>query len=154
MQAGGVITRSTQGIDDDNSPGGYYHHGANDLNTGDGYSVGVYNDGQYDAEPDIYSFNVAGYSGKFTFDANKKAHFVPKQDLKLVTNLDGGVGITFDQFTIITPDGTSYYFGKDPVEPTRKALEYTYAGGEAFNKTTASSWYLVRVESHDKKHQY
>ena len=152
LQAGGIITRVTQGTDDDKLPGGYYHHGANDLNIGDGFSVGVYNDGQFDSESDIYSFNVTGYSGKFIFDSNKKAHFIPKQDLKLETNLDGGMAGNFDQFTLITPDGTRYSFGKDPLEPTRKALEYTYAGGEAFNKATASSWYLVRVESHDKKH--
>jgi len=146
LQAGGVITRTTQGIEDDYYPYGFYHHGAA------GGFLQEYAEGGRDAEPDIFSFNVAGYSGKFFFDADQKVHFVPKGELKLESNLDGGAADQFDQFTLIAPDGTRYYFGKDPDEEGEQdAMEYSVSPGEPFVKP-ASSWYLVRIESSDKLH--
>ena len=147
LQAGGLITRTTQSKDDDELLYGFYHHGASDLSLSS-QEVLDYLLGMKDGEPDIFSFHFPGYNGKLFFDANQDYHFVPKQDLKLEVDLNAG---TFDRFTIITPDGTKYYFGRDPVETNRKAIEFSYSTGEAFNKTTASSWYLVRIESHDQR---
>lgn len=152
LNAGGMITRTTQGIDDD-LPFGFYHYGANDINLGQNSStLEDYINGVKDPEPDIFSFNFGGYSGKFFFDSNNQFYFAPKQDLKLEVHLSNGTTGTFERFVIITPDGTRYHFGKDPVDTNRRALEYSTSTGENSNKATASSWCLVRIESADQNY--
>jgi|GEM_PF-545976 len=154
LQAGGVISRTTQGLDDDKAGFGFYHFSANGLQSNASPYVKLpFVQGQRDPEPDVFSFNVAGYSGKFFFDHNRDIHLVPKQDVKIKTNFDisgyGGVGV-FKQFIVITPDGTKYFFGQDPTDANRIAWEFSRSTGEGV-KATASSWYLVRIESHDGK---
>lgn len=146
LNAGGVITRTVQGIPDDVSPYGYYRNGLN-VNPSDQTTYRDISTGIKDGEPDMFSFNMNGYSGKFYFDKNKVAHLVPKQDIKITTPL---LGDYFEGFTLITPDGTRYIFGKIPGTSTT-AHEFSTSTGES--NPSITSWYLLRVESQDKKYQ-
>jgi hypothetical protein len=164
LNAGGIISRTIQGVRDEEVTKGYYLNGKNIATTlnatggGAAYNVAVLNadisKGKIDAEPDIFSFNVGGYSGKFFIDYKDLAdqtkpayQFVPKQDLKLEFD-DNFLG-----FTIITPDGTRYIFGKyQPATGSPlTAYEKTLYQDQATSEQYISSWYLLRVESHDKQ---
>lgn len=61
-----------------------------------------------DTQPDVFSFNFAGYSGKFMFDNNKIIQTLPYQDLKIQTTYSGNGSIA--AFTITTNDGFQYTF--------------------------------------------
>jgi hypothetical protein len=164
LNAVGIISRTIQGVRDEDFARGYYLNGKNIGNilnvpgpNGVPNIVQLNSDisrGQVDGEPDIFNFNVGGYSGKFFVDykdvtnQDKPAYqFIPKQDLKL--EFDDG----FQGFTIITPDGTRYIFGK--YQPTTGAAitahEKSLYQDQATSEQYISSWYLLRVESHDKQ---
>jgi len=81
LNAGGMITRTILGIADEKNDG-YYNDGINLTDTTLSTIQEIAN-GTLDSEPDLFNFNVNGYSGKFYFDQNKEAHFIPKQDLKI-----------------------------------------------------------------------
>jgi len=58
----------------------------------------------FDKEPDIYSFNFPGHSGKFLFDKDNIIYMIPQQDLVISFN---------DNVFIITDElGNKYYFGE------------------------------------------
>lgn len=93
---------------------------------------------EWDTQPDLYYFEFPGTSGCFVFDAQKKAHSIPYQHVK----------IDFDeinnQFKIYDKNGTCYYFGTTestwelfPINPgveTKECRKYT------------SVWYLDKIE--------
>jgi RHS repeat-associated protein len=148
LSAGGIITRTIQGLKDEHA-NGYFNNAtlletrvnqAGSNATLNGQLNEDISNGQIDGEPDIFSFNVGGYTGKFYIDKNHKAQFIPKQDLKL--DIEGAL----EGFTIITPEGTRFVFGKDG---TTTAQEITQIGSSSEN-IYISSWYLLKVETPDK----
>ena len=174
LSAGGVITRTVQGAPDERNVSNitsqdYGHLSNNGYNkylwiTGPAPFNGspqwsfsqqqdwlAILDGRKDAEPDLYFFNFAGYSGKFYFHDDGAPVLVPQQDLRIEYNYTPGVGNSISSFTVTTPDGTKYKFGRtdatndtDPVERTHPFDGNNYNQGQAL-----SSWYLNRVESAD-----
>jgi hypothetical protein len=158
LNAGGIITRTVQGIPDENLPFGYYTYGNQAPGPSSGPTFGNYiadcGSGTADSEPDLFTFNVGGFSGKFYIDhkdaisQGKPAYqFVPRQDLKLEFNTD------FTRFTIIATDGTRYTFGQAVINTvTVNAREYTQQFGQPASSKYCSSWYLLLVESPDLKH--
>ncbi|MGB3801845.1 MAG: hypothetical protein WA952_18650 [Lewinella sp.] len=149
LNAGGLITRTIQGLADEvGSSVGYYHTGST-LSLGSPGSAGYAQTlaslagGSRDGEPDLFSFNAAGLSGKFYIDKDKNIQLVPKQDLKI--ELQGGS--SFDGFIITTTDGTRYIFGKVPGASTL-VQEKSMTSGEGVSTTT--SWYLMKIETADK----
>jgi RHS repeat-associated protein len=160
LNAGGIITRTVQGIPDNANNGmGYYSQaqylenrinqaaGSNPLNAVLSNEIAR---GDLDGEPDIFSFNVGGYTGKFYIDKNHKAQFIPKQDL--ILDIDGDL----QGFTLITPNGVRYIFGRilnaDGVNYTT-AHEKTWNEGQATSSQYIASWYLLKVESSDRKYK-
>ena len=157
LNAGGVITRTVQGIPDETSIKGYYNYGSQiPATNAPNYSSFLTNDvlgNGYDTELDLFSFNVGGYTGKFYID-HKDApsqgkptyRFIPQQDLQLEFLPD------FSRYTIIAPDGTRYTFGRVVVNGTTvDARESSHQFGQTGSQAYYSSWYLVLVESADRK---
>jgi RHS repeat-associated protein len=156
LGAGGIISRTVQGLYDEHD-NGYYNKGLlleTQINQAVGNSLldaNVSNDianNLIDGEPDIFSFNVQGYSGKFYIDKNHNAQFIPKQDLMVQVDAD------LKGFTLITPDGTRYIFGRylnsDGVTYTT-AIEKTLTEGQQTSNVIVSSWYLLRIETANQK---
>ncbi|MBL7818777.1 MAG: RHS repeat-associated core domain-containing protein [Saprospiraceae bacterium] len=161
LNAGGIITRTVLGIKDEDGAG--YFNTATLLETRINNAAGtsstalaaqeqinsdIYNR-VIDGEPDMFSFNVGGYTGKFYIDKNHNAQFIPKQDLML--QIDGAL----QGFTLIAPDGTRYIFGRvlnaDGTTYTN-ALETTYTQSNT-STPFVTSYYLLRVETADKKYK-
>ncbi|MCD2421224.1 hypothetical protein LQ567_00515 [Niabella pedocola] len=161
MQAGGAITRTVRGLPDDRSSVvnqtkahyvdyGYsnylYRSGSDSLVADVDFANGV-----LDGEPDLYFFNFNGYAGKFYFNDDRTPVLVPEQDLKIEVGMQESIG-TIEGFTITTPDGTKYYFGKNgntgTVIPIEKTSVYSAKGGIVSGKPV-SSWFLNKVSSAD-----
>lgn len=117
LQAGGLITRTILGLPD-NDAFGYYDSGI-DLTLDDEMirKAGI---GEIDAQPDLFTFNFNGYTGKFYLDANGAPFLMPQQDLVIEI---GDFTHDFTHFIITTPDGTKYYFGDLPGNPLSLALK-------------------------------
>ncbi|AEE49720.1 RHS repeat-associated core domain-containing protein [Haliscomenobacter hydrossis] len=142
LNTGGMISRTVLNIKDEEAGKGYYVVGAGlQYNSSD---ITEALNGTKDSEPDIFSFNFLGYSGKFSFDAVANTwRIVPKQDVRIEH------GNNFEHFKITLPDGTVGYFGKTP--GGQIAYEYTdpaLLGGDRY----LSGWYLLRIETHDAKY--
>lgn len=176
LNAGGVITRTVRGNVDERGFGnsstqthGYFSdNGYNNYL----FITGVagcgatspgnmapddarFSDGKKDGEPDIFTFNFSGYSGKFFFNDDRTPVIVPEQDLKIEpiiqTNSYPIIG-----FIITTPDGTKYYFGKNqtPGNGGVDATEVTNSYDSEANLSYGgaySSWFLVKVISADEQ---
>ena len=106
LQAGGMISRTIQGKADE-SCGGFFTTGSEIavsggcITTTANVSNSELADATKDGEPDIFSFSVGGYSGKFYIEkqtgpvGNKvkgKVVLIPQQDVKIdyiVTSVEG-----------------------------------------------------------------
>ena len=148
LNAGGMITRMVQGIPDDHLYG-YYNSVVPNINTLTPLQrlefLQKTSTGIIDSEPDIFTFNFAGYSGKFYFDNNHIPQLIPRQDIKIQVSGSN----PFQSFTLLTPDGTRYVFGQT-TNPVRTAQEFSRSASEPQGQP--SSWYLLRIESYDANH--
>lgn len=89
-------------------------------------------------EPDQYSFNFGGYSGKFVVTRDKQI-ILQKHEKLQVRMIEGGSGSNGQNITweIKTPDGTAYLFSE---------LEF-YTNTSGSTSPHVSSWYLKRIKS-------
>lgn len=149
LQAGGQISRSIQNIADEsgnNDGKGYYENAVQNLSDLQNTTTGrdEASQGIIDSEPDIYNFSYPGGSGRFTLDVNGNPQLVPKQNLQIEIDYSNSI---FHRFTIIDDNGTKYHFGRSP-GGSENAYEYNYEGINV-ESLYPSSWYLVKMESHD-----
>jgi len=185
LSAGGAISRSVHDMPDENNGSdsggkalaGYYYNGGR-LN-GPGWSspdllqsiaAGSLNGGA-DTEPDEFSFNFSGYSGKFYLNADGSWKVKCNRPITVTPTVPGvaspfqaapftypqessfytyGAPQTFVGFTITTEDGTRYIFG-GPKEAN--ASEYQMDIFKEYTDTwVANSWYLTQI-IHPDGHQ-
>ncbi len=143
LNAGGVITRVVRGWPDESGRGYFstFTYFKSDIEnspeawSGNGFPNSKiiwklrFTQGYQDKEPDVFYFNFDGYSGRIFLNENKEAICFPYQGLKITRENQG------DSWTITTPEGTVYYFGK---------REYTTF---KFGGSFISSWYLSMITS-------
>jgi hypothetical protein len=150
LSAGGVITRTVRGIPDDSQNGGFYYTPVK--------IPAIINDEEYlksiiegltDSEPDLFFFNFAGYSGKFSFDQSGNIHVTPYQKIK-VEKTEDSEGIV--QFIVTTEDGTKFYFGKGLESETAYEVSKAISTpNKSFELPFRSSWFLTDIVSANKK---
>lgn len=109
-----------------------------------------------DTEPDEFSFNFLGYTGKFMLSHTGKWEVQCDRPVKVEFNdrfietpfrkagteaVEYGYIPTFEGFTLITEDGTRYVFGGNV-----KAIEYSVGFFEqVYQDWCATSWYLTKI---------
>ena len=163
LNAGGVITRSVAGVNDDDPSWGYLNtpgipsrlmEYARPITGGDATTLTNYllnaTLNHTDPESDIYYFNFNGYSGKFVFDANGVPQTIPYSTLRIEANPHES---PLTNFTVITEEGIKYKFGGTGyVEESRpEYAKYDDAG--AFVSQTKlhqyfnSAWYLREIKT-------
>ncbi|MCG8326292.1 MAG: hypothetical protein MI974_01345, partial [Chitinophagales bacterium] len=160
LSAGGMIARTVQGIEDEglgvgngngyleSPPASHPQCGSANGTEPDFYhQIG---DGHQDGEPDIFSFNFAGYSGKFYFNSSGEYVLIPKQDILIEYEMNGSGEDELYQFILTTPDGVKYYFGTTS-EDNFLAIDRTKIA--SLSLAGPSAWYLRKVESHDGLHE-
>ncbi|WP_326993638.1 hypothetical protein [Chitinophaga sp. 212800010-3] len=145
LEAGGVITRNVNGSPDETSTWLPY---VNDLTTRDGITymrkaadVAEGNQLTLDTQPDLFTFNFGGYTGKFTLDSARNVVLMKYENLKIEYYfLQGSLN-----FKVTAPDGVVYFFGgfgatehtKPP--PTAGPCEVNYV------RASATAWYLTKI---------
>lgn len=138
LQGGGVITRTVKGyIDEAMSSGRHYDdYAAMSMLT---WKQAFLQDvvlGNNDSQPDLYTFNVGGHSGKFIMIKNK-AYIYPYQNLKITPYSTG--------FKLIDETGNEYDFTD---------YETTYmknTGGAVYLPYHKSAWFVSKIISADKR---
>jgi RHS repeat-associated protein len=138
LNAGGSISRAVLDKPDE-SENGYLATGKN-LTT-----ISAYSPTSADKEPDLFTFNFNGYTGKFFIDKDNVPRLVPMQDIKVEFTFTTA-GYQIEKFILTTSDGNRYIFGKD-IERNMEARERPY-GTTIFN-----AWHLLKIETYDKSNQ-
>ena len=168
LASGGMVTRRTLGIRDDVGYG-YLNNASNLVNP---FTPNLPIDqnnqkfyvahGGWDAEPDMFSFNVNGMSGKFFImptETEPEIVMVPKQDIKIEFRRSNNPLITYQRiigFDIIAPDGTRYQFGTLPEEPdtNTEGLDKQFIPNISAEQNSAYvNWHLRRIQSFDGKYE-
>lgn len=143
LNAGGVITRSVRGLPD-NKFGrlGVIHDKAfydslpeESKKTMLDQIYSMENQGTYDSESDVYSYNACGLSGSFRYDVNGERIEIPKTNN--IIEYDDGL----DQFTITKNDGTIYVFNNKET-----SLQGAQNGNNSPYPSYTSSWYLSSIK--------
>ncbi|MEE1945895.1 DUF5977 domain-containing protein [Pedobacter sp. KR3-3] len=106
LNVGGTISRSIKGLPDENY---YAVHGFAPI-TVSATAPAQFNVYGKDLEPDVFYFNVNGYSGKFVMDKDHRIHLIPEQDIKIELDTTVASIETFAKWILITPDGNRYNF--------------------------------------------
>lgn len=101
--------------------------------------------GYIDLEPDLYTFNVNGHSGKFFFDANKNVHMIPDDDFAIQPVINASTG-AFDSWIIIGSDGNKYYFGTTAATEVT-GNDPTGVGASFYDNLNTNTWYLYKIVS-------
>jgi RHS repeat-associated protein len=153
LNAGGIISRTVQGTEDEYADG-FLSQGSQTtfngtcfVNSTKAQPINSMLSGDLDGEPDIFSYSVAGMSGKFYLNASGTVVKIPENDLKITYTLGSSISdfTRLRQFVITNTDGTKYIFGENA--SGYKAIELSRVNQSLFK--TASSWKLVRIESAD-----
>jgi hypothetical protein len=136
LQAGGVITRSIRGLPDEYGPGGFLAQAAEMAGKGGvgGYAIADPEQryqwydamvwGCRDAEPDIFYFNFAGYTGTFQFDWDGR--IVVASASKLAITPVGGIPHdhhSIQGWQVITPDGLKFVFLFQEASSTKYSVD-------------------------------
>lgn len=167
LNSGGIVTRTMQGLPDDNGAGYMYttYTVANLRNMNFSSSaftdeLNMSLDGGRDYQPDIFSYNFMGYSGKFMYDQVNHVFIETPYSNNKITPLIGSNGKEIVGWIFTTPDGMKFYFGKskDNLRTGRdqntSSSTFTYSNHEysipssgASIPNYTSSWYLMDIES-------
>ncbi len=159
LQAGGVITRSIRGLPDEYGPGGFLAQAA-EMGSVGAYFTGtdeerfVWYDamvwGCRDAEPDVFYFNFAGYSGTFQFDWDGRIVIASASKLSIRP-----VGGEYPQnhhsiqgWQVFTPDGLEFLFLVQEASSTKHSPSLADACRWVMERhPPAHSWYLRGITS-------
>ena len=104
-----------------------------------------------DAEADVYSYNIPGYSGTFII-LNDVIKQIPQSDVKIERTADTENLLATKSFTIKTPEGLSYYFTKTEsvdFQINDSPRPMYYYKRDYNNAVTA--WHLTKIKSPEGK---
>lgn len=155
LNYGGMVTRITRGIADDEPTIGFLN---SDFKPTDFLALSTPPTNEMigkmqealnqslDLEPDLFYFNFNGFSGEFFFDEEGDYHFKSHQNVRIEKIVESEI-ITGWIFTV--PDGTKYYFGKSK-NAKRLAVEkssVTIKGAARDSRLDPhiTSWFLLDI---------
>lgn len=149
LNAGGVITRTMYGIPDETGqwvtvPSDFPQRTANLVNFMNSIVIPGDGSGHNDEQPDEFSFNFNGYSGKFVLDSTLTPVLLTYSGLKIESNLSSSGTLPPWHFKITTPDGVQYFFGGGATESSNK-LQGGNGCGKIFHNPIISSFYLNKI---------
>ncbi|HEX2607659.1 MAG TPA: hypothetical protein VHK91_09785, partial [Flavisolibacter sp.] len=143
LNAGGVISRSILGNPDEDGqrvlpPATYPQRNSDLLN----FMKTLSNDnGIYDGQPDIFSFNFGGYSGKFILDNSMNPVLLAPAPIKIEKDF---LSSTWT-FKITTPDGVQYFFGGDAAKEASKTFSSGVNCGKTYSNYIPTAWFLTSI---------
>lgn len=144
LHCGGQISRTVMGASADESTTGYLRSSLRtNISTSNDNDLMYLNDvciGNIDAEPDIFSYDFPGKTGKFFLNRNSSFNPAIIPFSPIVINKDFNVTTGNLSFNILDEIGTKYSFG-DSIKETTSGSN----GGVSFNYTTG--WMLEKMVS-------
>ena len=166
LNAGGKITRVIHGHPDE-TPRGYLNQMDNipfpfdDTNPEAFVETfsGIKHFSDYaDGQPDIFSYSIPGYSGRFILQPDGEVLQLNKTALKINwenLSIGGLEGDDDDKFTIVDPQGNTYQFGLGATDKSdvvsyalgnhNDCMQRSLAGYNMFNIPT--TWHLKEISS-------
>lgn len=168
--SGGAVTRAIRGLDDFTYNAGYPDYtiplAVNEFNEYVPGSATPWNELYFlrdvysqvkDPEPDIFYYNFAGHSGKFTIaqrpnlNAPYQFNIESQEKIKIELMQEGG-----DKFWLFTAEDGKKYLFKTPEKSktySNSAVNGEYSPDRIFSdqdpKTSISTWYLDQIVSPD-----
>ncbi|MBG6130718.1 hypothetical protein IWQ47_002194 [Aquimarina sp. EL_43] len=153
LYAGGAVTRSVNGLPDDNSGTtkgfltvssevdyDYLSHGEKNQ-TRYSYLQSIAQ-GCYDSQPDIFNFNFNGYSGKFHFDWDRNIIISSESEVTITPIQNNGNLSKIEGWIFKTPNGFTYTFrANETTTNIKSGTNLCYLAQDGFN----SSWYLTKI---------
>lgn len=139
LNAGGVITRSLR---DEADEGNRVHLPdlsitSEEMKT---FLSGVINSVGMDTQPDLFSFNFNGNSGKFYLNDSLKSVLIEPKPLKIEKNSSG--------FKIIDSFGNIYWFGDVSANEVSHTRNYgTGNPGGNISNDVENAWYLTKIKT-------
>lgn len=161
LNVGGLVSRTVQGLPDEWSEG-FWNNYLEIYSCGNGNTIPNNSEHErkissftasnwIDTEPDIFSFSIPGYNGKFYVDIINGVRtpvLITKQDIKIDINYDQNLQNRdrIRSFKIRTPEGNIFTFG-----------EYNGIFAREFIAPMtihqySSSWSLLKIETPDLKY--
>ncbi len=163
LNCGGMITREVRGIPDEIIDNGYTSTSGSVLyeNLIDGEINNATDPAEFitlldiatglkDGEPDLFSFNVGGLSGKFIFDKNGDIHFIGEHKNTFQISIEREIiqsnkcYNSIKQLIITSDDGIKYIFGNDFREKLLNTYYYIYYDTENHYKTFSDNYYSTK----------
>jgi RHS repeat-associated protein len=133
LSAGGFISREVLSVRDEDTNGTFngspFHTGCSNLTLCPVVVANIQN-GLYDTEADIFSFQAGEAAGKFYINRSQQIVLIHQMDVK-ITRIATSAGV-FGSFIITTYDGTSYHYSAGEQEGSR-----------------IDSWVLDKIVSYD-----
>ena len=140
LNAGGVISRTVIGKQDDEDGLRPPLRRANqyDQQLSSDYNILIsIAEGDYDSQPDLYSFNFMGHIGQFVIGDNNSILQMPWSNIQIKKN-------SKNQFKIIDENGITYYFGTS-MDGSQEAVEHTDIDGSSLITGVPTAWYLTDI---------
>jgi hypothetical protein len=136
LKAGGIITRNIMGKPDDWNA--LYTPSSNDSSSWTFYNyINYVGSNDINTQPDEYSYNFLGQSGKFYFDYAGNIRELSPSGMKISLNSSN--------FQITGQDGTKYFF-----TPYESSFNYSLFGdNNAINTSYGglTAWYLTKIKN-------
>ena len=104
--------------------------------------------GGADCEPDLYTFNVNGHTGKFVFDEKRNVRLLEDEDIKIKVSFSS-TSYSFTSWMITTQDGIQYYFGEAGAHEL--VVPVTNGNMPDANSALPANWYLTRIVNPNTK---
>ena len=141
LNAGGSISRRIVGLPDEAKGVDHRAIGGSGESIDLGYLRAVFQH-ETDADYDIYTYNIPGYSGNFYIRGGTPVS-LPKSDLKieLVSSTEAP-----GDFVITTPDGAKYYFAEKE-HVSYRLHRHVFRNGPVYlpDYTGVSTWHLSKI---------
>lgn len=151
LNAGGVITRTAMGLEDDD-PVGFYNTPYLNANLPDTFDV-VGNDATYklftdvmgnlyDTEPDMFNFNFGDVSGQFYFDRTGTVRTIPASNILVKHHpMNAYLPQSEKYWEIVDEKGVTYILGQENAIETTTMQD----DDQMFRKVAKTAWYLNKI---------
>ena len=156
LNTGGEITRTVKHVPDEFNSGYFYtgNYLSFEGGTNNYENMSEIYNGYHDSEPDIFTYSIQGFSGKFFLDKNGNVIQVPLSDLKIEYEFDPDLEQKdrLKNFTITDPKGNKYFFGQNEQKNTSaKDFEFMFTNFYSVgNSDIAISWKLMEIQGSAK----
>lgn len=102
-----------------------------------------------DCDPDLFSYNFMGYSGRFVMKENANTAILEKPEDNLKIYIEYGDHKTNVNIVVILPTGDKLYFTQYEISASYSGATHIYDSGEGAGESSIVTWYLTDIQLAD-----